>query len=437
MKKTLLLLLPIYLFSQSFLISSIPLPKVYVQDLDPYKCDETCIQELIDNQRIFSFLAHAHKKLPNAQQDKVRVMHISILNLGMHTPGEGLRIAMLLPYKKIGKYASSTTNAAFAYLITKEHPFELKSYNINSEDVEDLQLALNAIKNDGFNYVIAPLTQQGADNLASLNPDVNIYFPTINKRDTNATSAYLFYGGIDYQAQSDLLIQEASSPLVIFYDKSKLGKKLALYEEDKFKYALLPIGETLNRSFLPQDDNNKLMYNQQIMHKVRIEDNQVIRYSISRRRTNLEPYLKDNEKIYNGSFFLNTPIVKSGMIMSQLTLYDVNATNILSTQINYDPLLLSMTQYSDRKQMIIANSITLNDDILTETNALLGNDIVYDWINYTTTIGIDYFYSLITNEKRNYQIPIVNNQIKYPIELKRPSLSRFVTYYQRDNYLNP
>ena len=77
--------------------------------------------------------------------------------------------------------------------------------------------------------------------------------------------------------------------------------------------------------------------------------------------------------------------------MSQLTLYDANATNILSTQINYDPLLFSMTQYKDRKTMIIANSITSQNNVFIETNSLLGNDIVYDWINYTTTIGVDYF----------------------------------------------
>ena len=57
--------------------------------------------------------------------------------------------------------------------------------------------------------------------------------------------------------------------------------------------------------------------------------------------------------------------------MSQLTLYDTNATNVLSTQINYDPLVLSMTQYEDRKNMIIANSITQNNNILIETNSFL------------------------------------------------------------------
>lgn len=421
MKKILFLLLPIVLFSQSFLISNIQRPKTYIQNLDPYDCDSECLQSYLDRDMIFSFLAHANSKLENDEQDEIRIMNISILNLGSGIPQGKLRIALLLPYKKIGKYASSTTNAAFSYLITKGHPFELKSYKVESESIEDLDAVLSTIENDGFNYIIAPLTQEGADNVAAIDQDINIYFPTINKRDVNATSPYLSYGGIDYRAQSDMLIQEAVSPLIIFSDKSSLGHKLALYEEDKFKY------ETVTQDYADMQVEEFSAYIQETK-KVAIPDHKVIKYSLSRKTTNLERYLKENEKIIDGSFFLNTPIVKSGMIMSQITLYESNATNILSTQINYDPLLISMTQYTDRKDMIIANSITENNNILIETNSLLGNDIVFDWINYTTTIGLDYFYSQFTNEGREYDIGVDNNQMVYPIELVRPSLSRFVKH---------
>lgn len=142
MKKLIILLLPITIFAQSFLISNIPLPKTYVQDLDPYECDEYCMQDYLDNEMIFSFLARADKRLENEDHDEIRVMNISILNLGATILTSKVRIAMLLPYKKIGKYASSTTNATFAYLITKSHPFDLKSYKIESEEQEEKQLLL-------------------------------------------------------------------------------------------------------------------------------------------------------------------------------------------------------------------------------------------------------------------------------------------------------
>lgn len=408
MKKILLtILLPITIFAQSFLISNIPVPKTYIQNLDPYPCDEDCLQEYIDKEMIFSFLAHANSKLENKEQNEIRNMNIGILNIGSTIINTKLRIALLLPYKKIGKYASSTTNASFAYLITKNQPFELKSYKIENESQEDINTALNTIIDDGFVHIIAPVTLKGAEVITELDPQVNIFFPTINKKDSTSTSPYLHFGGIDYKAQSDLLLQEATSPLVIFYDTSSIGKKLALYEEDKFCYTTT-------------DEMNAT--------KTKLEGKEAIKYSISRKMTNLEHYLKDNEDINGSTCIINTPIVKTSMVMSQLTLYDMNATNLLSTQINYDPLILSMTQYIDREKMVIANSITEHNNVFIETNAILSNDIEYDWINYTTTVAIDYFFHLMTNEDREYNIESVDNQMIYPIELLKPSVSRFIKY---------
>jgi len=430
MKKLIILLLPIAIFAQSFLISNIPIPKTYIQDLDPYECSEECMQDYLDNDMIFSFLSHADEKLENDEHDEIRVMNISILNLGAPILSSKVKIAMLLPYKKIGKYASSTTNASFAYLITKGHPFELKSYKIENEEEEEIQRVIELMQEDGFNYVIAPLTLKGVQSIINLGAPINFYFPTINKKDVLTDSIYLTFGAIDYEAQSDLLIKEAVSPLIIFSDKSQTGQKLARYEEESFKYSTV-IDDTEDNTtqevglfdiFIEEPE--KEVKTKQVLN----EENIVIKHSISRRTTNLEYYLKDKENIINGSFFINTPIVKSGMIMSQLTLYDANATNVLSTQINYDPLLLSMTQYIDRKDMIVANSITENNNVLIETNSLLGNDIVYDWINYTTTVGIDYFFNKITNEDRAYDIIVEEEQMIYDIELLQPSRSRFIEY---------
>jgi hypothetical protein len=404
----LILLFPFVFYAKSFLISNIALPKTSIQNLDPYPCDEKCLQEHLDNGYIFSFLAHADEKLANEELEKERAKYLSALNIKWFMQESKIRIALLLPYKKIGRYAASTTNASFAYLMSKNHPYELKSYNIEDESHEEILTALIKIREDGFYHVIAPLTQTGEEIVSTINPDINIYFPTINKKDTNTTSNYLYYGGIDHRAQSDLLLKEALSPLIIFNDNSEIGQQLTYYQEYKFKHKY------------SEDENTTLQRNNKNLT--------VIKFSIPQRITNLEKQLKDNEKINAGSFFINTPIIKSGMILSQLTLYDTNATNILSTQTNYNPLLLSMTQYQDRKNMIIANSITQNKDVLIETNSLLDNDIMYDWINYTTSVGIDYFSHLINGERREYDIEIQNNQMIYPIELLQPSFSRFIPY---------
>jgi hypothetical protein len=414
----LLFLLPLSLFGQSFLMSHIPLPKTYIQNLDPYECDEACLQRLIDNEMIFSFLAHANGKLENSSLDEIRMMHISILNLGSQMKSDELKIALLLPHKIIGRYASSTTNALFSYLLTRNHSFELRSYTIETQEAEEISKVLTQIQKDGFSYVIAPLTQEGADAVAQIDPQIYIYFPTINKHEVTHFSPFLYYGGIDYKAQSKLLLQYAASPLVIFHDNSKIGLDLTSFEEEAFKYREVKVQEN---SFFGFNAKERI-------EKVFDANRTVLQFSIPKRTTNLEHQLKENKSINNASFFLNTPIVKSSMIMSQLTLYDVNVTNVLSTQINYDPLLLSMTQYADRKDMIIANSITQQNNVLIEVNALLGNDIIYDWINYTTTIGADFFFHQITNEQREYSVEIQENQMLYDIELLQPSVTKFMKF---------
>ena len=390
-----LLLLPIALFSKSDQPSKIPLPEITVFNLDPYPCDEACVQKYLKNGLIFSYLSHQDFETQNVFLSKEKIYYATVMKDDSIKKKKKIRIALLMPYKTIGRYAASTTNASFAYLMSTDAPFELKSYKIEDESYTEIVAALDKIKNDGFEYVIAPMTQAGEKVVAEIDPKINIYFPTINKKDAKDPTRYLYYGGIDYRAQIDMLLRISSSPLVIFYDNSEIAQQLSRYEESSFK-------EHGGRS--------------------------VVKFEIPQQITNLEKQIKDNSKISGGSFFLNTPIVKSGMIMSQLTLYDTEVKNIFSTQANYNPLLLSMTQYQDRKEMIIANSITQNDDLLIETKSILQNDIVYDWINYTTTVGMDYFSHLISGEKRRYNIEVSSNQMIYPIKLLQPSVSRFIPY---------
>jgi len=201
MKLLLLFFIPSIILAQSFMISPIPLPKTYIENLDPYKCNDMCLQNFLNKGMIFSFMAHANHKLDNKALDDIRKMNISVLNLGAFNSRGDLNIAMLLPYNKIGKYAASTTNAVFAYLLTKSDSFSLKSYKIESENINDIKAALKKIEADGYKYVIAPFTKKGVDNVIAINPNIDIYFPTINKNDVNSTSPYLYFGGINYKQQ--------------------------------------------------------------------------------------------------------------------------------------------------------------------------------------------------------------------------------------------
>ncbi|WP_345993982.1 hypothetical protein [Sulfurimonas sp. HSL-1716] len=403
----LLLLLPVFVSAKSYLASPIPLPKTYMQDLDPYVCDEECLKEELQKGYIFSFLAHSPTKLDNKELNEQRLLNLSLFNIGAPISTDKLKIAIIIPYKIIGRYAASTTNSVFAYLLTKNRAFDIKTFNIDSQDKDVLSKTIHEIENEGFYYAIAPLTKDGVDTVIGIDPQINIFFPTVNKDDVVSSSNYLYFGGIDYKAQTNLLLKEAVSPLVVFKDKSILADRLSKYAEDKYLH------KDIDSTGFEQADP---------------QSRKVFTFSIDKSSTNLKDELFENKDVQYGSFLTNTPVVKTGMIMSQLTLYDVNETNVLSTQINYDPLILSMTQFQDRENMIIANSISKNNNIIIETNSLLSNDIVYDWINYATTVGIDYFFNLITNVPREYPLQMVDHQIIYPITLVKPSYARFRTY---------
>ncbi len=405
------LIFSITLMAQSYTVSQIPLPKTYIFNLEPYSCDEDCLDDYLQKGLIFSFLANVNDtNITRENLLEMKNIYVSIFNLGSNTIIKQIRIAMLLPYKRIGKYATTTTNAVFAYLMTKNYSFELKSFSIDSESYEDITKAFEQIEEEGFKYVIAPLTYKGVEELLNLNVDQKVFIPTVNKEDREDVAENFYFGGIDYFEQSKVLLQNATSPLMIFYDTSYTGTKLR-----DMQRALFLKEESEEGAFFVDNYNEK-------------DQKEVFVFPISSHISNLKDTLEENKQFDGSSIVLDTPLVKSGLIMSQLTLYDVNSSEILSTQINYDPLLLSITQYDDRKNMVIANSITEKNAILVETNALLKNDISYDWINYTTTVGIDYFFSMITGTPRSYKIPLINNQMIYPIELKKPSYSSFIDY---------
>ncbi len=404
MKLFFILLLPLILSAQSSKISSIPLPRVYIQNLDIYPCNESCMEEMLEYGQIFSFLSHAdYSEIEDEELIQARLIYASLLNLGTAGFGGEFKIAMLLPYKKIGKYAASTTNSAFAYMLTKNSDFQIRSFKIESETPEDIFNALQNIAEEGFSFVIAPMTLTGAQTLIDINPNLHVYFPTVNIQDINATTNTFYFGGIDYKAQTEALFEYASSPLIIFHNKSRVSQKLRSYDLEVYAQLELP-------------------------------KKRLIEFEIEQRTSNLAHLLKKNRRLQGGTVILNTPLIKSSMIMSQLTLHDSNVSTILSTQINYDPLIFATTQYRDRKQLYIANSIAQNSTILDETNRLLGNDIGYDWINYSTSIGVDFFYNLMTGEPREYTINMHNNQVQYPIEIVNPGISKFTNILSQEPF---
>jgi len=388
-----LLLVSTLLVAKSHLISPITVPKSTVLNLNSQECNEFCLKRHLDKGEIFSFLARIKKSNTDKELHQQSLIYKSLFNIEQQRY-TNLSIALLIPHKLIGRYSTQISDSVFSYLLAKNRHFELQNFYIEDESEQSLKEALEKIQIKGYRYVIAPLTNVGAKKILNIKTELKIFLPTVNANSLQTNSIQnIYFGGIDYDAQIEKLIKKARTKISIFYDDGALGKKLSQSVEEKLQHKDI-----------------------------------VLKKRISNRTSNLKKLLKKNKKLETTTAILNTPVVKSGLVMSQLTLYDIQSDRILSTQINYDPLLLSITQYKDRKNMIITNSIQNNNDYISEVNNLLNNNIEYDWINFSATLGIDYFYHLITAEPREFNnIELKQNQMQYPIELKRATYSRFVT----------
>ena len=156
-------------------------------------------------------------------------------------------------------------------------------------------------------------------------------------------------------------------------------------------------------------------------------DNIVYGKNISSSRVSFKRIMKKNKKLQESSIFMNTPLVKTSLIASQLRYYELEPYALLSTQINYNPMLLTLTQYEDRKNFYIANSIGKSTVSMKEFNSLLGHDIVYDWVNYATSIGIDYFYTrfFIPVSSSAFKEIVKDRQVQYDVSIIQPKRYSF------------
>lgn len=317
-----------------------------------------------------------------------RIMMLVFL-LSLAAYAQPLKIALLSSSKVIGKYSQSVYNVSLATLMScKKEGYELKHYTLSDESSDSLSKALSAINQDGMDGILAPLTANGVKNLLQLHTDIPVFIPTVHKRNFPYASENITFGAIDYERQIDALLPYMSDSIAIFYDSSAVGTQLKASTEEVF-----------------------------LAHKR--DKKSIAAYPVDAKGDNIVTHLSKPAHFHKKSIILHLPVVKSALLTSHLTFSGIKERNILSTQINVDPTLLSLTQYNDRKNMILANSLIEFPADIYETNVLMNNDIVYDWVNYATSVGIDYLVSTLSGAPRAYSMRIVNAQVLYPIQLLR------------------
>ncbi|OHD82798.1 MAG: hypothetical protein A3D90_10090 [Sulfuricurvum sp. RIFCSPHIGHO2_02_FULL_43_9] len=300
-----------------------------------------------------------------------------------------IKIAIISSPKVIGKYSQTLYNVSLATLLSRRSDhFELKRYDMPDESAASLSRVLEEVRHDGMDAILAPLTAMGAKEMITLNTNLPIFIPTVHKRDLPDAPENFTFGGIDYVAQIEALLPYMGDSIAIFYDSSSVGTQLKATTEEVF-----------------------------FAHKS--EKKRVSSYPVDLRGDNIISHLSKPSKFNKASIILHIPVVKSALLTAHMTFTGVKEKNILSTQINIDPTLLTLTQYNDRKNMILANSLIEFPSTIYEANALMNNDITVDWIQYSTSVGIDYLISDLTHTHREYTMRLINAQVIYPVELLR------------------
>lgn len=381
-------------------LSPLPLPNVEVLNLESKQCNTGCLKQFLAQGKVFSFIASVNKQNQNPAiidtlNSLLSTFEISEIPYFSTTQKPFFKIALMFPRKSIGRYSSTTTNAIFSYLLRQQGQFNFESFDSKTESLEDIQETLQEIYAKGYRQVIAVVTQEGANVMNAIRPNLLVFIPSvhISQLNTELQTPNVIFGGISYEEQ----IQKLSSLMpnvqaISFYDDSAIGEQMQFYT---------------------QEANPNLIFSQSFNLK---------------QNPNFPTEIKNLKSIlYGKRIFLNTPITNSSIILSQITYNDIQPSAVYSTQINYNPSLLSITQERDRVNMYIANSIMPIDSLLIENAKQFNTDLEYDWINYTTTFGVEYFYSKsVPNAHRYFKETIQNQQVQYEVEILQPTNTRFI-----------
>lgn len=273
------------------------------------------------------------------------------------------KIAILIPEITVGSYGESVKNGIFAYILSNNLEMDAKVYYCGDENESSLQKALDEINEDGASIIIASVSSKGAKFI-----DENAvfgkfyYIPTLPK--SFGSFGNIIYGGIDYRSQTKMLSKIAKKPIYFISDTNYISEILNEYFDDEIKPVKILRSSNFDFTFLKELD--KVPQNSGIV-------------------LNLAPY---NAKI----------------ILDNLQ----NQKLILSTQINFTPEILNYGEIT--KNLIVANSI---DDEIPPTIENFANvfniNLKYDWIAYSSMIGLDYFYNGFINLKHK---SVFKNKIK-------------------------
>ena len=372
-------------------LSPIPLPRNEVIDLDPRLYDRHTLLELAERGYLFTFLA----KTSQTTDETLRQLRAQILQeMGWTTnPAAGTletyRLALVFVPSRLGPYRHSIAKTAAGYLLYRGGPFEMESFDFDANATEAMMAQILQSTRD-YDLTIAPLRADEAEEICRHPLEGLLFIPNVHADEAACDNAQVRFGAIDYRRQiAELLAFHEEGPLYVVYDHTPLSKKLT-----QITLEYRPDAVTLDLA--------------------------ASRY--------FKPLFEQNPDINGSTLLIHTPVVKTSLFLSQMTLVDMQPSRVLSTQINYTPRLLTLTQYHDRETMILADAIGKADEKLTQSLETMGADIRYNWLNYATLTGLDEAFSAQTGLPRLSDTPLQGDRFVYPLRYYEAGLYRFIEH---------
>ncbi|MCG3663258.1 hypothetical protein L5F37_07595 [Aliarcobacter butzleri] len=329
--------------------------------------DSIIKEEVIDNSNNGSM----NTVQPQADEETVAQQSI---NINIDETRANVKLAFVYPSTLLSKYAKSSLSTISGYLSYKQANYNLIVVDSKNESYENINNAFSKLKEEGVTDVIALFTPNALNNLNKIvTDDFKVYLPLIEKKDSLENNDNLIFGSISYDDQLKKLSYYSNGKNSTFYQETYLGTKL----KNSYDFVI---------------------------------GNSNLRKEISNNEKNFKNIVNDS-RLRNSSLFLNTDLVKSSLILSQMTVYEINPSTILATQILFDPMLMVLTQERDRQNLIIANSIGDVDSKLKDEIATMGGNITFEWVDYSTLVGTNYLFS--NGNSSLISTKIENNQAVY------------------------
>ncbi|KLE06924.1 hypothetical protein N5U17_08490 [Aliarcobacter butzleri] len=329
--------------------------------------DSIIKEEVIDNSNNGSM----NTVQPQADEETVAQQSI---NINIDETRANVKLAFVYPSTLVSKYAKSSLSTISGYLSYKQANYNLIVVDSKNESYENINNAFSKLKEEGVTDVIALFTPNALNNLNKIvTDDFKVYLPLIEKKDSLENNDNLIFGSISYDDQLKKLSYYSNGKNSTFYQETYLGTKL----KNSYDFVI---------------------------------GNSNLRKEISNDEKNFKNIVNDS-RLRNSSLFLNTDLVKSSLILSQMTVYEINPNTILATQILFDPMLMVLTQERDRQNLIIANSIGDVDSKLKDEIATVGGNITFEWVDYSTLVGTNYLFS--NGNSSLISTKIENNQAVY------------------------